>query len=75
MKAIEFTTASHNGVIKIPQDYKDWFSQTVRVILLRDSDAEIPEQGVDTTELRKFFDQFNADLTGYHFDREEANAR
>ena len=75
MKAIEFTTASHNGVIRIPQDYKDWFSQTVRVILLSDSDAEIPEQDADKTELRKFFDQFNADLTGYQFDREEANAR
>ena len=75
MKAIEFTTASHDGIINIPQDYKDWFSQTVRVILLRDSDADTPQGEADTTELRRFFDQFNADLTGYHFDREEANAR
>lgn len=75
MKAIEFTTALHDGVINIPQDYKDWFGQTVRVILLSNSDAEIPEQGTDTTDLRSFFDQFNADLTGYHFDREDAHVR
>jgi hypothetical protein len=75
MKAIEFTTASHDGVINIPQDYQDWFSQTVRVILLSNADAESLEQDTDITDLRNFFDQFNADLTGYQFDREEAHAR
>lgn len=75
MKAIEFTTASHDGVINIPDDYKDWFSQTVRVILLSNADMEVQEQSYDTTGLSKFFDQFRADLTDYQFDREEANAR
>jgi hypothetical protein len=75
MKVIEFTTASQNGVIRIPQDYKDWFSRSVRVILLSETESEIRAQEADKTELRRFFDQFNADLTGYHFDRDEANAR
>jgi hypothetical protein len=75
MKAIEFTTASQNGVIRIPQDYKDWFSRSVRVILFSDTESEIRAHEADKTELRRFFDQFNADLTGYHFDRDEANAR
>jgi hypothetical protein len=75
MKAIEFTTASHDGVINIPDDYKDWFSQTVRVILLSNADMEVQEQPSDTMDLCMFFDQFSADLTDYQFDREEANAR
>jgi hypothetical protein len=75
MQAIEFTTASQNGIIKIPQGYKDWLSKSVRVILLSDAEGEISRQEADQTELRRFFDQFTADLTGYRFDREEANAR
>ena len=75
MQAIEFTTASHNGIITIPQDYTDWLSKSVRVILLSAADVETSKQETDKTELRRFFDQFTADLTGYHFDREEANAR
>ena len=61
MKAVEFTTASHDGVINIPDDYKDWFSQTVRVILLSNADMEVQEQPSDTMDLCMFFDQFSAD--------------
>lgn len=75
MQAIEFTTASHNGTITIPQDYTDWLSKSVRVILLSAAEGEISEQQTDQTALRRFFDQFTADLTNYRFDREEANAR
>jgi hypothetical protein len=75
MQAIEFTTASQNGVITIPQNYKDWLSKSVRVILLSSAEGEISRQAPDQAGLRRFFDQFTADLTDYHFDREEANAR
>ncbi|KHD06876.1 hypothetical protein PN36_12820 [Candidatus Thiomargarita nelsonii] len=34
MQAIEFTCESHDGVIKIPEQYKDWFNKSVKVILL-----------------------------------------
>ena len=75
MQAIEFTTASHNGIITIPQDYKDWLSKSVRVILLSRVEVETSRQVTDQAALRRFFDQFTADLTDYRFDREDANAR
>ena len=75
MEAIEFTTDSHNGIIYIPRVYEDWLSKPVRVILLSDGNGASSEQDTDRTALRQFFDQFTADLTNYHFDREEANAR
>ncbi len=34
MQAIEFIYESHNGVIKIPEHYKDWFKKNFKVILL-----------------------------------------
>lgn len=75
MQAIEFTTASHNGTITIPQDSTDWLSKPVRVILLSAAEGELSEQQTDQTALQRFFDQFTAELTNYRFDREEANAR
>ena len=81
MQAIEFTTASEDGVIKIPTDYEEWFSKTVKVILLRDVEVTMSDKSAvnklqeEQTELYTFFDQFQADLTDYHFDREEAHER
>lgn len=72
MQAIEFTTASENGVIKIPANYGDWYSKPLKVILLTDAeDAGNPTK----TDLYEFFDQFQADLTNYHFNREEIHER
>jgi len=73
MQIIEFKSTSHNGVISIPDSYKDWYNNTVRVVLLREP-KPLPQE-TDSTELEHFFDQFNADLTGYRFNREEANER
>ncbi len=75
MQAIEFMTATQDGIIKIPPVYKDWFSKSVRVILLSDIKAESFNKESDNTKLQRFFDQFNADLTGFEFNREEAHAR
>ncbi len=75
MEAIEFTTASQNGIIRIPLHYTDWLSKTLKVILLSEGDDARSQQETDQSALRRFFDQFTADLTGYRFDREEANAR
>ena len=73
MQFIEFTSTSHNGLISIPDSYKDWYNNTVKVVLLRE--PEPLSQKNENTELKCFFDQFNADLTGYRFNREEANER
>ncbi len=34
MQAIEFTSDLHDGMIPIPECYKDWFKKPVKVILL-----------------------------------------
>jgi len=73
MQVIEFKAKSYNGLINIPDTYKDWYNNTVRVVLLREP-KPLPQE-TDSTELKRFFDQFNADLTGYRFNREEANER
>ncbi len=73
MQSIEFTSQLQNRIIKIPERYKDWYDDTVRVVLLREP-KHLPQK-TDKTELQRFFDKFNADLTGYHFNREEANER
>jgi len=73
MQAIEFEAKSYDGLINIPDTYKDWYNNTVRVVLLREPKHRTQE--TDSTELKRFFDQFNADLTGYRFNREEANER
>ena len=39
MQAIEFTTKIQNGMIPVPEPYKDWFKKSVRIILLA---QEIP---------------------------------
>jgi hypothetical protein len=76
MQAIEFKAKSYNGLITIPSTYRDWYNNTVKVVLLRESQESQPRrQQADSTELQRFFDQFNADLTGYRFNREEANER
>jgi len=73
MQVIEFKAKSYDGLINIPDTYKDWYNNTVRVVLLREP-KPLPQE-TDNTELKRFFDQFNADLTGYRFNREEANER
>lgn len=73
MQLIEFTEKSRNGLISTPDTYKDWYNDTVRVILLKEP-KPLPQE-TDCTELKRFFTQFNADLTGDSFDREEANER
>jgi len=73
MQAIEFESKSYKGIIEIPKIYKEWYDRTVKVILLTETESEIKD--TDKSELIRFFDKFNADLTGYRFDRDEANER
>ncbi|QTA80628.1 Uncharacterized protein dnl_29390 [Desulfonema limicola] len=75
MQAIEFESKSYKGVIEIPIIHKDWYDRAVKVILLRKTESEISDEDTDKLELMRFFDRFNADLTGYQFDRDDANER
>ena len=71
MQTVEFESKSYNGIIEIPVIHKEWYDRPVKVILL----TETKLKDTDKSELIRFFDRFNADLTGYRFNRDEANER
>jgi hypothetical protein len=67
MQAVEFEARVENGVIPIPYQYKDNIADNVRVIVLSDINVEKPK-------MKKIY-SIGIDMTGYKFDREEANER
>jgi len=71
MQAIEFKAKSYDGLINIPDTYKNWYNNTV---VLLTKPKPLPQE-TGHPELKRFFVQFNADLTGYRFNREAANER
>jgi hypothetical protein len=75
MQAIQFESKSNNGIIEIPKIHRDWYNRTLKVILLKEIEQEIRDTYTDESELMDFFDRFNTDLTGYKFNRDEANER
>lgn len=75
MQAIEFLADSRNGIIRIPECYREWHAAPVKVILLRDASSACRADDEQRGALHRFFAQFNADLTNYHFNREDAHAR
>lgn len=75
MNAIEFEAIAQNGVLKIPDEYSEWYNQSLKVILLVDSLKNIAKKSPSTEEIQAFFAAKQVDLLDYKFDREEANAR
>jgi len=69
MQAVEFETKIENGVIPIPFQYRNDFSDNVKVILLSEDKVEKKPRE------KKKIHYIGIDMTGYKFDREEANAR
>jgi hypothetical protein len=68
MQAVEFESHVENGVITIPYKYRDSVADTVRVILLN---SESPK----TDKKPKKIYSIEIDMTGYKFNRDEANER
>lgn len=75
MNAIEFEAIAQNGVLKIPDEYSEWYNQSLKVILLVDSLKNVTKKSPSTEEIQAFFATKQVDLQDYKFDREEANAR
>ena len=67
MQAVEFSAIVENGVIPIPRQYKDSVTDKVRVIVLSEAKTEKPKK-------KKIY-SIGLDMTGYRFNREEANER
>lgn len=76
MQAIEFETITNNGTISIPKEYQNFFGKPVKVIVLAEEGKVLPKKESKVNpRTRAFFEKIQIDLTGYHFDREEANER
>ena len=71
MQAVEFVTRVENGVIPIPHQYKDTFSDNVRVIVL----AEEKSPHKHNIQKKKNLHYIGINMSGFQFNREEANER
>lgn len=71
MKAIEFTTSSQDGTIKIPKKYQKDLEKQFRVIIL--VDETLPSQ--KRKGKSKQFKAMSIKTKGLTFDRDEANER
>ena len=67
MQAVEFSATIKNGVIPIPTQYKNNISDKVRVIVF-------PEIYKEKQKKKKIY-SIGIDMTGFKFNREEANER
>jgi hypothetical protein len=70
MQTVEFETRVENGFIPIPYQYRDTFTDKVKVIILAEEKAS-----EEPKKKKKKIYSIGIDMTGYKFDREEANAR
>ena len=67
MRAIEFVSKAHDGVVDLPREHQAWNGKNVRVIL---------QEAVNEAVKRKI--QFKAatiSTRGYRFNRDAANER
>jgi hypothetical protein len=69
MQAVEFETKVENGVIHIPEQYIDIISDNVKVTILSE------EKTSQKPRKKKKLYYIGIDMTGYKFDRVEANER
>ena len=67
MQTVEFNATVENGVIPIPRRYKSSVTDKVYVIVF-------PENNMEKLQKKKIY-SIGINMTGYKFDREEANAR
>ena len=69
MQAVEFNATVENGVIPIPSQYREAFSDNVKVFVRAEKKTD-----QESVKKKKLF-YIGIDMTGYKFDREEANER
>ncbi len=71
MNTIRFETVVHNGIIRIPDEYRDFSDKKVEVVLLiQDNTQERKNRFLASVKKHKF--RLPSD---YRFDREEFNER
>ena len=71
MQAVEFSAIIKNGMIPIPHQYREFFSDNVKVFVR--TEDNVPQESIK--QKKKKLHYIGIDMTGYKFDREEANER
>jgi hypothetical protein len=69
MQACEFTSVIDNGVIRLPEQYRNTVPSAVKIIMLFD------DTKVSVTTPKKKFSAIKLKTKGFKFDREAANER
>lgn len=67
MRAIEFLSKAHDGVVDLPREHQGWNGKQVRVILL-DTSGEPANR-------KTLFKAVTISTRGYRFNRDAANER
>jgi hypothetical protein len=77
MHAVEFESSIKNGLIQIPQNYKNLQEvSSVRLVVMYDLEDETDKRNIAPLKtVDDIFDKFQIDLSGYKFNRDEANER
>jgi len=79
MPTITFDTHANDGIIQIPETFKEWYGKTIKVMLLSEETAmpvtsaswSVPQE-VDYFNLMK---ELSYAQPGRHWSREELNER
>ena len=69
MQAVEFNATVENGVIPIPPQYREVISDNVKVFVRAEKTT------AQKSDKKKKLYYIGIDMTGYKFNREEANER
>ena len=67
MRAIEFLSQAHDGVVDLPREHQAWNGKQVRVVL--------SEAGFDAANRKLVFKAATISTRGYRFSRDSANER
>ena len=75
MQAYEFYTKPENGIIKIPEQYRNVILSDVKVIILMDKSWKFNREEVNARKRTDLLSPISIDTRGWKFDKEEANER
>ncbi len=80
MQVVEFQAAIENGIVRIPEEYKDLQEKKrVRFVVMYDDDllkrkySREEMQRMDSVDM--IFDKYSIDMSKIRFDREEIHER
>ena len=75
MQAYEFYATPENGVIPIPEKYRDRVKKSVKVILLEDKTWKFDREEANARRRTDLLSPVSIDTRDWKFDKEEANER